>query len=74
MPSLVAVVYRLSWPVYADPRVAGLCRSLTTGLQLQVDFGSTHVQVGEELTRVFLFVATLGYSRRTCVLLSLHEC
>lgn len=43
------------------------------GLQLQVDFGSTHVQVGEELTRVFLFVATLGYSRRTYVLLSLHE-
>lgn len=29
MPILVAVVYRLSWPVYADPRVAGLCRSLT---------------------------------------------
>lgn len=43
------------------------------GLQLQVDFGSMHVQVGEELTRVFLFVATLGYSRRTYVLLSLHE-
>ena len=43
------------------------------GLQLQVDFGSTHVQVGEELVRVFLFVATLGYSRRTYVLLSLHE-
>lgn len=30
MPILVAVVYRLSWPVYADPRVAGLCRSLTS--------------------------------------------
>ncbi len=43
------------------------------GLQLQVDFGSTHVQLGEELVRVFLFVATLGYSRRTYVLLSLHE-
>jgi transposase len=43
------------------------------GLQLQVDFGSTHVQVGEEHTRIFLFVATLGYSRRTYVLLSLHE-
>lgn len=42
-------------------------------LQLQVDFGSTHVQVGEELVRVFMFVATLGYSRRTYVLLSLHE-
>lgn len=43
------------------------------GLQLQVDFGSTHVLVGEEHTRIFLFVATLGYSRRTYVLLSLHE-
>jgi len=29
MPILVAVVYRLRWPVYGDPRVAGLCRSLT---------------------------------------------
>lgn len=43
------------------------------GLQLQVDFGSTHVLVGEEVTRIFLFVATLGYSRRTYVLVSLHE-
>jgi len=43
------------------------------GLQLQVDFGSTNVLVGEEPTRIHLFVATLGYSRRTYVLLSLHE-
>lgn len=43
------------------------------GLQLQVDFGSTNVLVGDEPTRIHLFVATLGYSRRTYVLLSLHE-
>jgi hypothetical protein len=36
MPILVAVVYRLSWPVYADPRVAGLCRSLTRLGQLNL--------------------------------------
>ncbi|MDR7299809.1 hypothetical protein J2X16_005187, partial [Pelomonas aquatica] len=29
MPILMAVVYRFNWPVYADPRVAGFCRSLT---------------------------------------------
>lgn len=43
------------------------------GLQLQVDFGSTQVMVGQEMMRIFLFVATLGYSRRTYVLASLHE-
>jgi len=43
------------------------------GLQLQVDFGSTHVLIGEEQTKIHLFVATLGFSRRTYVLLSLHE-
>lgn len=43
------------------------------GLQLQVDFGSTHVLVGQEVTRIFLFVATLGYSRRIYVLVGLHE-
>lgn len=30
------------------------------GLQLQVDFGSTHVQVGEELVRVFLRIPRDG--------------
>jgi zinc-binding alcohol dehydrogenase family protein len=29
MPILVRAAYRFSWPVYADPGVAGLCRSLT---------------------------------------------
>src|SRR5512147_2193958 len=34
------------------------------GRQLQIDFGSTFVEIGEEVVRVYLFVATLGYSRR----------
>lgn len=34
------------------------------GHQLQIDFGETHVSIGDENTRVHLFVATLGYSRR----------
>jgi transposase len=43
------------------------------GQQLQIDFGSTAVPVGEETLRVHLFVATLGYSRRCYVALFLHE-
>ena len=43
------------------------------GLQLQIDFGSTAVPVGEETVRVHLFVATLGYSRRCYVAMFLHE-
>jgi transposase len=43
------------------------------GHQLQIDFGSTNVDVGDERIRVHLFVATLGYSRRTFVALTLHE-
>jgi transposase len=43
------------------------------GHQLQIDFGSTSVDVGDERIRVHLFVATLGYSRRTFVALTLHE-
>lgn len=30
-PILPDAAYRLRWPVYADPRLAGLCRSLTSG-------------------------------------------
>ena len=37
------------------------------GRQLQIDFGETKVPIAGEPTRVFLFVATLGYSRRTFV-------
>ena len=43
------------------------------GQQLQIDFGSTAVPVGDEVRRVHLFVATLGYSRRCYVALFLHE-
>ena len=34
------------------------------GHQLQVDFGETRVSIGGERVRLYLFVATLGYSRR----------
>ena len=43
------------------------------GQQLQIDFGSTGVTIGEELQRIHLFVATLGYSRRCYVGVFLHE-
>jgi transposase len=34
------------------------------GRQLQIDFGETRVPIGDAPERVFLFVATLGHSRR----------
>ena len=37
------------------------------GRQLQIDFGTSRVSVGGGTQRVYLFVATLGYSRRTYV-------
>src|SRR5918912_2015224 len=43
------------------------------GQQLQIDFGSTTVPIGEEVVRVHLFVATLGFSRRGYVAVCLHE-
>jgi len=43
------------------------------GRQLQIDFGSTVLSVGGEKVRVYVFVATLGYSRRPYVALFLHE-
>lgn len=43
------------------------------GHQLQIDFGSTTVVMGEEPQRIHLFVATLGYSRRCYVAVFLHE-
>jgi transposase len=43
------------------------------GQQLQIDFGSTTVPVGDETLRVHLFVATLGYNRRCYVAVFLHE-
>jgi transposase len=43
------------------------------GRQLQVDFGETRVAIGAERVRVYLFVATLGYSRRPYVQAFRHE-
>jgi transposase len=43
------------------------------GRQLQIDFGSTLVPIGGEGMRVYLFVATLGYSRRGFVAAFRHE-
>src|SRR3546814_16208263 len=34
------------------------------GRQLQIDFGETRASIGGESVRLYLFVATLGYSRR----------
>lgn len=43
------------------------------GHQLQVDFGERRVEIGGEPIRVYLFVATLGYSRRLHVRAFRHE-
>ena len=43
------------------------------GHQLQIDFGTSRIPVADETVRVHLFVATLGYSRRTYVQAFTHE-
>jgi Integrase core domain len=43
------------------------------GRQLQIDFGELKVAIGREPIRVYLFVATLGYSRRCYVRCFRHE-
>src|SRR5882724_7439839 len=43
------------------------------GRQLQIDFGELGVVIGGERVRVYLFVATLGYSRRCHVRAFRHE-
>ncbi len=43
------------------------------GRQLQIDFGERGVLIGDEVVRVYLFVATLGYSRRVYVRAFRHE-
>lgn len=43
------------------------------GQQLQIDFGSVRVPIDGEATRMHLFVATLGYSRRGYVTAFQHE-
>jgi transposase len=43
------------------------------GQQLQIDFGERQVRIGAESVRAYLFVATLGYSRRLFVRVFRHE-
>lgn len=43
------------------------------GEQLQIDFGERRVEIGGVQTKVFFFVATLGYSRRLHVRAFGHE-
>jgi transposase len=43
------------------------------GEQLQIDFGERRVEIGGVTTKVFFFVATLGYSRRLHVRAFGHE-
>ena len=43
------------------------------GEQMQIDFGQRRVMIGAEPVRAFLFVATLGYSRRGFVAAFRHE-
>jgi len=43
------------------------------GRQLQIDFGERFATIGGVATKVFLFVATLGYSRRLHVRAFRHE-
>lgn len=43
------------------------------GEQLQIDFGEATVWIAGERTKVHLFVATLGYSRRTYVAIFTHQ-
>lgn len=43
------------------------------GKQLQIDFGSTHVKIEGQRTKIFIFVATLGFSRRSYIKVFLHE-
>jgi transposase len=43
------------------------------GRQMQIDFGGASVVIGGQAIRVYLFVATLGHSRRTFVQAFRHE-
>lgn len=43
------------------------------GKQMQIDFGTMLVKIGEEMQRVHFFAAVLGYSRRQYVQAFLHE-
>lgn len=54
-------------------RLATVRFETAPGQQLQIDFGSLYVPIADESTRIYLFVATLGYSRRIYADLFLHE-
>lgn len=43
------------------------------GKQLQIDFGSRQIMIEGIKTKIYFFVATLGYSRRMYIRASLHE-
>lgn len=43
------------------------------GKQMQIDFGTMQIKIGDELRRVHFFAAVLGYSRRQYVQAFLHE-
>jgi len=43
------------------------------GHQLQIDFGETRVEIGGDWVKLYLLVATLGYSRREFVRAFRHE-
>jgi transposase len=43
------------------------------GQQMQIDFGEKRIEIGGAKVRVYIFVATLGYSRRTYAAAFLHE-
>ena len=46
---------------------------MALGWQLQIDFGSIMVSIADEPIKIHLFVATLGFSRRPFVAMTLHE-
>ena len=43
------------------------------GHQLQIDFGQKRISIGGEIVKCYLFVATLGYSRRVYAQAFTHE-
>src|SRR5262249_21891400 len=44
--------------------LAGVRLGTVPGHQLQIDFGERYIQLADERVKAFMFVATLGYSRR----------
>jgi transposase len=68
----VLVSLRTVERITKDLRQSSLCQERATlryetepGQQLQVDFGECWLEIGEQRVKVFVFVGTLGYSRRT---------